>query len=92
MPTSQPVVTAPTVDSTPDPHAILELGRDLRPADYATTFVRLANEHSTLDEPITVTARFRPDWLRAVCDMPGVAERATIADALGNYAASMPST
>ena len=86
MPTSQPVVTAPSVAATPDPHAIIELGRDLRPADYATTFVRLANEHSPLDEPITVTARFRPAWLQAVCDMPGVAERSTIARALSTYA------
>ena len=86
VPTSQPVVTAASVDTTPDPHAILELGRDLRPADYAATFVRLTNEHSPLDEPITVTARFRPAWLQAVCDMPGVAERPTIAGALAQYA------
>ncbi len=88
VPTSQPVVTARTVESTPDPHAILELGRDLRPADYAATFVRLANEHSSLDEPITVTARFRPAWLAAVADMPGVAERATVAEALAAYVPS----
>lgn len=86
VPTSQPVVTAASVATTPDPHAILELGRDLRPADYAATFVRLANEGSALDEPISVTARFRPAWLQAVCDMPGVAERATVASALAAYA------
>jgi pimeloyl-ACP methyl ester carboxylesterase len=85
VPTSQPVVTAGSVATTPDPHAILELGRDLRPADYATTFVRLANERSELDEPITVTARFRPAWLQAVCEMPGVAERSSIGDALASY-------
>ena len=67
-PTSQPVITAAPVDTTPDPYAILELGRDLRPPDYATTFVRLANEGSGLHEPFTVTARFRPRWLRAVVD------------------------
>lgn len=86
VPTSQPVVTAASVATTPDPHAILELGRDLRPADYATTFVRLANEGSALDEPISVTARFRPAWLQAVCEMPGVAESSTIASALVAYA------
>ncbi|MCB0967193.1 MAG: alpha/beta hydrolase [Ilumatobacter sp.] len=85
-PTSQPVVTADAVDSTPDPYAIIELGRDLRPPDYATTFVRLANEGSDLPEPITVTAKFRPRWLRAVVDEPGVREAPSIADALSRYA------
>ena len=85
VPTSQPVVAAPAVESTPDPYAIVELGRDLRPADYATTFVRLANEGSRADEPITVTARFRPIWLKAVADEPGVRVAASIADALVTY-------
>lgn len=84
-PTSQPVVTAESVDTTPDPYAILELGRDLRPPDYATSFVRLANEGSGLDEPITVTAKFRPRWLRAVVDEPGVREMSSLADALARY-------
>jgi pimeloyl-ACP methyl ester carboxylesterase len=85
VPTSQPVVMAEQVDSTPDPFAIVELGRDLRPADYATTFVRLANEGSTLREPITVTARFLPAWLEAVRDEPGVGTAASIAQALDRY-------
>jgi pimeloyl-ACP methyl ester carboxylesterase len=85
VPTSQPVVAAPAVDSTPDPYAIVELGRDLRPADYATTFIRLANEGSAADEPIAVTARFRPVWLSAVADEPGVRRAASIADAIATY-------
>ena len=85
VPTSQPVVNAEAVDTPPDPHAIIELGRDLRPGDYATTFVRLANEGSALDEPITITARFRPAWLRAVAEEPGVRQAPTIADALLAY-------
>lgn len=85
-PTSQPIVTAEPVESTPDPYAILELGRDLRPPDYATTFVRLANEGSGLDEPITVVAKFRPRWLRAVVDEPGVREMTSLTDALASYA------
>jgi pimeloyl-ACP methyl ester carboxylesterase len=84
-PTSQPVVTAESVTSTPDPFAILELGRDLRPPDYATTFVRLANEGSGLPDPIAVTARFRPKWLRAVVDEPGVRELGSIAEALAIF-------
>ena len=84
-PTSQPVVTAEAVTSTPDPFAILELGRDLRPPDYATAFVRLANEGSGLADPFAVTARFRPKWLRAVVDEPGVREFGSIAEALAIY-------
>ena len=84
-PTSQPVVSTRAVDSTPDPYAIVELGRDLRPADYATTFVRLANEGSDVDDPITVTAKFRPAWLRAVADEQGVRTANNVADALAAY-------
>jgi pimeloyl-ACP methyl ester carboxylesterase len=84
-PTSQPVETAEAVTTTPDPFAILELGRDLRPPDYATTFVRLANEGSGLADPFAVTARFRPKWLLAVVDEPGVRELGSIADALEIY-------
>lgn len=85
VPVSQPVVAAEAVESTPDPYAIIELGRDLRPADYATTFVRLANERSALDEPISVTARFQPSWLREVAAEPGVRTASSIADALIDY-------
>lgn len=85
FPTSQPVFSLETVDSTPDPYALVELGRDLRPPDYATAFTRMAVQRSSLDEPITVVARFRPSWLRAVVDEPGVAEATTIAAALANY-------
>jgi pimeloyl-ACP methyl ester carboxylesterase len=83
--TSQPVFSLERVDSTPDPYALVELGRDLRPPDYATSFVRLAVQGSTLDEPITVVARFRPAWLRAVGDQAGVAEANTISEALAAY-------
>lgn len=85
VPTSQPVVAVPAVDSTPDPYAIVELGRDLRPADYATTFVRLANEGSDVDDPITVTAKFKPTWLKSVADEPGVRSATSIGDALIAY-------
>src|SRR5690606_19437639 len=46
--------------ATPDPYALVELGRDVRPADYATTYVRQALEFSGLDVPITVVATVRP--------------------------------
>ena len=49
-------------------------------------FVRLAFGGSPLDEPITVTAVFRPPWLEAVAAEPGVAH-GTISEGLARYAA-----
>ena len=69
----------------PDPYALVELGRDLRPPDYATAFVRLAVTGSSLDQPITVCAVFHPAWLEAAVGEHGVAE-ATLPDALSSYA------
>jgi len=83
--TSQPVFSLVEVDSTPDPYALVELGRDLRPPDYGATFARLSVESSTLDAPITVVASFRPAWLAAVVDQPGVAEATSVREALANY-------
>lgn len=85
VPTSQPVFSLESVDTTPDPYALVELGRDLRPPDYAATFTRLALQGSPLDEPITVAARFRPAWLQAVADEPGVVEAGSVVDAVDRY-------
>lgn len=85
VPTSQPVVHLSPVDSTPDPYALVEMGRDLRPPDYAATFARLCVQSSDLDEPLVVTAAFRPEWLAAVAAEPGVAEATTIAAALSRF-------
>lgn len=56
----------------PDPHALIDLSRDLRPPDYASLFVRMALEHSPLIEPIAVAAVVRPPWLAAVVEEVGV--------------------
>lgn len=85
VPTALPVIRLPAVDSAPDPYALVELGRDLRPPDYAATFARLALQGSPLDRPITVVARFRPAWLEAVANEHGVAEAASVAEALDGY-------
>lgn len=66
----------------PDPWALAELSRDVRPADYATAFARLVLQVSELRHPLVVTARVRPPWLEAVADEPGVAEATSLADAL----------
>ena len=58
----------------PDPFALLELSRDVRPPDYAVNFARFALERSLLDLPITVSATVRPPWLAAVAAEPGVAD------------------
>jgi pimeloyl-ACP methyl ester carboxylesterase len=77
---------AMSVDGTaPDPYALVELGRDLRPADYAMSFVSLATSGSPATVPITVTCKFHPHWLAAVIDAPGVVE-STVAEALARYA------
>lgn len=83
--TSQGVVHLRPSDRAPDPYVLLELGRDLRPPDYATSFVRLAVAGSPLDEPINVAAVYRPAWLAAVCDQQGVAT-APVTAALAAYA------
>ena len=71
-PTSQSFVTLPPAPRPPDPYALFELSRDLRPPDYATLFARLAVEHSGLEEPVAVAAVVRPPWLTAVVDEVGV--------------------
>lgn len=70
---SYPVLHQPR--RVPDPYALLELSRDLRPRDYAALFARLALEHSGLDEPIAVAAVVRPPWLESVVEEVGVVER-----------------
>ncbi len=85
FPTSQSFFVLPPSDGPPDPYALAELSRDLRPPDYAAAFVRLALTGSRLDEPITVAAVFRPPWLEAVAAEPGVVQ-SSITDALARYA------
>ncbi|MFK8024071.1 MAG: alpha/beta fold hydrolase [Ilumatobacter sp.] len=84
-PSSQSVFALDTNGASPDPYALVELGRDLRPGDYAVSFVGLANASSPAEIPISVASSFRPKWLTAVADAPGVADT-TVADALASYA------
>lgn len=64
----------PAGSARPDPFALAELARDVRPPDYATAFVRQANQLSGLEQPITVACADRPEWLEAVVLEPGVGE------------------
>lgn len=83
-PTSQSFVALAPREQPPDPYALFELSRDLRPPDYATLFVRLAIEGSGLDEPIAVAAIVRPPWLSAVVDEVGVST-SSITEALAAF-------
>lgn len=84
-PTSQSFFLLSQRSGAPDPYALLELSRDLRPPDYAALFVRLALEGG-LPEPISVAAIVRPAWLGAVVDEVGVLTT-TLDEALATYAA-----
>jgi len=64
----------PRHQGPPDPFALVELARDIRPPDYATAFVWLAVNSSPLEYPIAVCAKLRPPWLEAVVGEPGVLE------------------
>lgn len=88
-----PEPSSPTVLSVdagapvpPDPWALVELSRDTRPPDYATSFAHQATHLSGLDTPISVVALARPGWLAAVVGAPGVQET-DLDTALATYAA-----
>lgn len=90
-----PSVVAPTAaaraaadadPALPDPFALLELARDVRPGDYATTYARQALQFSALDAPLAIAAVVRPPWLAAVAAEPGVVAE-PVAIALERYAA-----
>jgi pimeloyl-ACP methyl ester carboxylesterase len=59
-------------DAVPDPMALAELSRDVRPPDYATSFARQASHLSGIEAPISVVAMSRPAWLAAVVGEPDV--------------------
>lgn len=84
-PTSQSFFSLPPSNTTPDPYALVELGRDLRPPDYVRSFVQLAIAGSKLEEPVAVCTVFRPEWLAAVADEHGVMD-VPLAEALETFA------
>ncbi len=84
-PTSQSFFSLPPSTTTPDPYALVELGRDLRPPDYVRSFVQLAIAGSKLEEPVAVCSVFRPKWVAAVADERGVMD-VSLAEALEAFA------
>ncbi len=75
------------VSQSPDPNALFELSRDVRPPDYAQEYVRQVMQFSGLERPIVVAAVNRPEWLAAVVAEPGVVE-ASVAEGLQLLAAA----
>lgn len=73
--TSHSFVPVQPSSAAPDPYALIDMSRDIRPPDYAVLFVRLALDHSPLPEPISVAAIVRPPWLAAVVNEVGVVQR-----------------
>lgn len=87
-PASPSVVTLPDGPRrAPDAYALVELTRDVRPPDYASTFARQAASVSDLEAPITVAAVGRPPWLEAAAAEVGVAT-APVGEALASYASA----
>ncbi len=76
------------IDATPDPYALFELSRDVRPPDYAQEYVRQVMQWSGLDRPIAVTTVTKPEWIEAVIDEPGVVE-ITLDEALRLFASDV---
>jgi pimeloyl-ACP methyl ester carboxylesterase len=76
----------PERHGTPDPFALVELAADLRPPEYAAKFAEIAREGSGRERPVSVCAKARPDWLKAVLEERGVDET-TLPEALAYYAA-----
>ena len=85
-----PSITVPAISpatpAVPDPYALAELSRDVRPPDYAANYARQALEFSGLDTPLTVASVVRPPWLAEVLSSPGVAEAPSVPVALARYA------
>lgn len=72
----------PWSQGPPDPFALIELTRDMRPPDYAQNLLHLASENSKLDTVVYVTAVARPEWVEGIVNQPAV-RTATIPEALG---------
>lgn len=61
-------------EGPPDPFALVEMARDIRPPDYSAAFVWMATSSSPLEYPIAVCGKLRPHWIEAITGEPGVIE------------------
>ncbi len=70
---------------SPDPFALLELSRDVRPPGYVQRFVGFLREESDLETPLFVSSKVRPAWVEAVAGSAGVGQ-GPVAEGLALYA------
>lgn len=75
----------PEAVAPPDPYALAELSKDVRPPDYAVDFVRLAVAGSGMSNPYAICAKARPEWLKAVAEELGIVQT-TVEEALRTFA------
>lgn len=75
----------PSETGPPDPFALAELSKDVRPPDYVVDVTRLALGGSSRSDPIAICAKARPPWLAAVAEELGLGTM-PLADALAKYA------
>lgn len=73
-PTTLDLNRPPQTGATPDPVAMTELARDVRPPDYARTFAWQASALAGMESAIAIAAVNRPPWLTEVASQPGVVE------------------
>jgi pimeloyl-ACP methyl ester carboxylesterase len=72
-PCSPLIVSHPRrVLTTPDPYALAELSREVRPPELAAVFARAAVAERDTPHDVVVTAAVLPPWLQAVVEVPGV--------------------
>ncbi len=83
-PTSLDLNRPAQTGSTPDPVAMTELSRDVRPPDYARTFAWQASALAGMESAIAIGAVNRPPWLAEVASQPGVVE-CSLSDALALF-------
>jgi pimeloyl-ACP methyl ester carboxylesterase len=77
----------PRSPAPPDPYALLDLARDVRPPEYAVAFAQQAVSMSGLARPFSICAAERAPWIRAVVDETGAPDT-TLDEALAFHARS----
>ena len=77
----------PRAASKPDSFALAEFCTDIRPPDYAMTYVRQIDRLARIDRPLSVCAVQRAPWLDAVVTDPET-ETCSLDEALEAYATS----
>ncbi len=78
----------PMATETPDPLALAELSREVRPPEVATAFVDEAARWPHLADRLIVSALSVPPWLEAVAGHPAV-RRLTLAGAVAELAGAL---